>query len=74
MMDTSGFCRHIGKLREGSLAHLVIPLIVIFKGGNVRRHHLQAVVNNTYSRLNVRWWLDKLNYKLIRELYRNGHA
>ena len=37
MMDTSGFCRHIGKLREGSLAHLVIPLIVIFKGGQCEK-------------------------------------
>ena len=40
MMDASGLWYHIGKVREGPLAHVVIPTMGIFKGENGRRHHL----------------------------------
>ena len=44
------------------------------KGGTGSRHHTQAVVNETYSKLNVRWFLDRFNYELISKVHRNGPA
>ena len=45
MMYASGLRHNIGKVREGPLDHVVIPLVGIFKGGTGSRHHLQEVVN-----------------------------
>ena len=44
---------HIGKRREETLAHAVIPLMGIFKEDTGGRHHVQSVVNKTDSKLNV---------------------
>ena len=54
MMDAAGLRQHIGKVREGNLAYVVIPLICRFKGDTGRRHHLNDVVNDTASKLKVR--------------------
>ena len=61
MMDASGLRYHIGKVREVPLAHVIIPLVGMFKGLNGSGHHLQAIVNNTYSKLKVGWCLERLN-------------
>ena len=47
MVDAYRLRHHIGKGREGALAHLVIPLMGIFKGETGIRHHLQGIVSNT---------------------------
>ena len=39
MMDASLLHNHIGKGREGPLAHVVIPLVGRFKGETGSRHH-----------------------------------
>ena len=52
----------------------MIPLIGIFKGDNGMRNHLQAVVNETDSKLKVMWWLERFNDELIRQVKRNGPA
>ena len=44
-----------------TLAHVVIPLIDIFKGDTEIRHNLQDVVNHTASNLKVGWWIKRLN-------------
>ena len=61
MIDAEGLRYHIGKGREVPLAHVIIPLVGMFKGLNGSRHHLQAIVNNTYSKLKVGWCLERLN-------------
>ena len=61
MMYASGFWHHIGKGREGPLAYVVIPLMGGFNRETWSIHHLQAVVNDTPSRLKVGWWLERLN-------------
>ena len=61
MMDAAGLRNHIGKGREVSLAHVVIPRTGRFKGGTGSRHHLQAIVNEKDSKLNFRWLVDRLN-------------
>ena len=72
MIDASGLLHHIGKGKERPLAHMVIPLMVRFKGGTGSRHHLQAFVKKTASKLKVRWWLERLNNWLIRQGQRHG--
>ena len=74
MMGAAVLRHHIRKGREGPLAHVVIPLVGRFKGGTGSRHHLQAVVNETASKLKVEWWLERLNGELIRQGQRNGPA
>ena len=74
MMDAVGLWNRIGKRREGPLSHVAIPLMGRFKGGNGSRHYLQVIINDTDSRLNFRWWLESLNYWLIRQGQRNGPA
>ena len=74
MMDALGFLNHIGKVREGPLSHAVIPMMVKFKGKTGIRHHLQTVVNETASKLKVRWWIERLNDEFIRQGQRNGPA
>ena len=61
MMDAEGLWNHIGKLREVTLAHVVIPLIGIFRGDKGSRHHLQAVVKDTASKLKFILWLERLD-------------
>ena len=56
-MDAAGLRHHIGKGREGPLAHVLIPPMGRFKGETGSRHHLQDVVNKTASKLKVRWWM-----------------
>ena len=53
MMYVAGFWHHIRKGREGPLARVVIPLIVRFKGELGIIHNLQAVVNETATKLKV---------------------
>ena len=53
---------------------MVIPLMGRFKGGTGSRHHLQAVVKDAASKLKVGWWMERLNYDLIRKGHRNGPA
>ena len=72
MMDASGFLHHIGKVREEPLYHAVIPMMGKFKGKTGIRHHLQAVVNETASKLKVMWWIERLNNEFIRQGQRNG--
>ena len=55
LMDASVLWHHVGKVREGPLSHVVIPLMVRFKGETGSRHHLQAVINKTDSKLNFMW-------------------
>ena len=74
MINTAGLRHKIGKGREGPLDHVVIPLIGIFKGGAGIRHQLHVVVNNTSSKLKVRWRLERLNNELIRQGQINGPA
>ena len=70
-MDAAGLQNHIGRGREGPLSHVVIPLMGIFKREIGNRYHLQAVVNETSSRLKVGWQLYRLKYELIRQGQRN---
>ena len=72
MMYAEGLRRHIGKVREGPLAYVVVPLMGRFKEETGSRHHLQAVVNETASKLKVGQWLDRLNNNFIRQGQRNG--
>ena len=74
MMDAAGLRHHIGKVREGPLARVLIPLMGRFKGGAGIRNHLQAVVTDTASRLKIMWWLEWFNDELIRKGQRNGPA
>ena len=54
MMDTSVFWNHIGKVRERTLACVIISIISRFKGGEYGSiHHPHAAVNNTDSELNI---------------------
>ena len=53
-MDTAGLRHYIGEGREGPLAHVVISLMGRFKGETGIRHCLQAVVNETASKLKLR--------------------
>ena len=53
---------------------MVIPLMGRFKGESGSRNHLQAVVNETDSKLKDRWCLERLNDELIRQGHRNGPA
>ena len=62
MMDASGLRYPFGKVREGYLAHVVIILVGVVKGGNARRHHLQAVVNYTSSNLKLRGCMEMFRY------------
>ena len=71
IMDSAGFQHHIGKGKEGPLAHAVIPLMGRFKRETDTRHPLLAVINKTASNLNVRWWLERFNDELISKLQRN---
>ena len=66
-MDAAGLWHHIGKGREVPLAHVVIPLMGIFKGETGSRHHLHAVVNKTSSELKLRWWMERFHDELIRQ-------
>ena len=45
-----------------------------FKDQTGSINHLQAVVNETASKLKVRWCLERLKDELIRQGHRNGHA
>ena len=72
MIDASGLRHHIRKGREGSLAHLVIPLVGSFKGVARSRHHLQAVVNKISSKLKVRRCMESFTYDFIRKGHSNG--
>ena len=74
MMDVAWLRHQSRKFREGPLACVVIPLMGRFKGDTGSRHHIQAVVNEIYSKLKVRWCLDRLNYELISQGHRNGPA
>ena len=74
MMDASGLQHHIGKGSKGTLDHVVITLVGRSKGGTGERHHLQAIFNKTDSKLKVRWWLERLNDELTRQVQRNGPA
>ena len=74
MMDESGLRHHIGKGRLGLMAIMVIPLLVILKGGAGIRNDLQAISNGTASKLKVRWWMERLNNEFIRQGQRNGAA
>ena len=53
MMDAAGLRHHIGKGKEGPLAHVVIPLMGRFKVETGIRYHLQSVFNETASKLKV---------------------
>ena len=53
-MDAAGLMHYIGKESEWTLACAVILMMGILKGQTGRRHHLQAVVNKKYSKLNFR--------------------
>ena len=53
MMGAAVLRHHIRKGREGPLARVVIPLIVRFKGELGIIHNLQAVVNETATKLKV---------------------
>ena len=53
MMDATKLRNHIGKGREGTLAHVVIPLMGIFKGDTGTIHQLQSIVKNIASKLKV---------------------
>ena len=57
MMDAAVLRNHIGKGREGPLSHVVIPLMGRLKVETGIRHHLQAVVKKTSSKVKVKWWL-----------------
>ena len=74
MIDAVGLWRHIGKGRKGPLSHVVIPLMGRYKGETGSIHHLQAVFNNTASKLKVRWWLYRFNNELIRQRRKNVPA
>ena len=74
MMDAVGFWYHIGKGRGEPLYHVLIPLMGRFKGETGIRHHLQAVLNETSSKLKVRWWMERFNYELIMKRQINGPA
>ena len=56
-MDAEGLRHHIVKVREGFLDRVIIPLVGIFKGGTGSRHHLQFVMSNTASKLNISQWM-----------------
>ena len=71
-MNAAVLRHHIGRGSEGPLYHVVIPLMGRFNGGAVNRHHLQAVVNETDSKLKVMWWMERLNNEFIRQEHRNG--
>ena len=51
---------------------MVIPLMGRFEGDTEIRHCLQAVINQTASKLKVWWWLDRLNDDFIKQGHRNG--
>ena len=53
---------------------MVITLMGRFKGETGSINHLQAIVNETASKLKVRWCLERLNDELIRKGQRNGPA
>ena len=72
MQQNSGI--NFGKEREVPPAHVVIPLMGKFKGETGISHNLHAVVNETASKLKVRWWLERLNNELIMQVHRNCPA
>ena len=74
VMDAAGLWHHVGKGREGPLAHVAIHLMDIFKGETGGIHHAHAVVNETSSKLKVRWWLERFNNELIMQGQINGPA
>ena len=74
MTDESGLWNHIGKGRERPLYHVIIPLMGRLKGDTGNRNHLKDVTNKIDSKLIVRWWLERLNYELIRQGQINGPA
>ena len=51
---------------------MVILLLVRFKRDTGVQNHLQAVINNTSSRFEVRWWLELLNGGLGCQNQKNG--
>ena len=53
-MDVAGLQNQIGKGMEGPLYHVVIPLKGRFKERTEIRVHLQAVLNETASKLKIR--------------------
>ena len=55
MMDAAVLRNQIDKGREGGLARVEIPLIGRVEGDTGSRHHLQAIINEIDSNLNVRW-------------------
>ena len=57
LMDVAGLCHHIGKVRKVTLYHVVIPLMVIFKGSTRIRNHLHDAFNDTTLKLKVRCWM-----------------
>ena len=71
MFYAAGLRHHIGKGREGHLAHVVIPLMVRCKGETGSINHLQAVVNETALKLKVRRWMERFRDELIRKGHRN---
>ena len=46
---------------------MVIPLMGRCKGGTGSKHHLQAVFNETASKLKAMWGLDRLDDECIRQ-------
>ena len=56
MVDAAYLRHQIRKLREGPLVHVVIKLLVRFKGGTRIRHHLHDIVYNTSYKLKIMWW------------------
>ena len=48
MMDAARLWNHIGKGREGTLSHVLVPMMGKFKGETGSRHQIQDVVNDTY--------------------------
>ena len=54
VIDVSGLRHHLGKGRLGPLAHVEIPLMIIFKGETYSRHHIQAVISKKVSKSKVR--------------------
>ena len=60
-MDAGWLKKHVGKVMEVTLAHVVIPLMGRYKGGTGSRHHQQAVVDRKSKKLNVGWWMESLN-------------
>ena len=61
MMNAAGVQHHRTKGRYGCLVHVVIPLLIRFKGKTDLKIHPIPAVNRKALELQARWWFELLS-------------